>query len=162
MNKIDNAMNTINLNNCRLTFYLVDEVESDHIMSYEDEETGEIIEDIDNCEHSKVSVYTNSIRNVSIICEQFRFDGEEWFDNTSEIINLINKEVFDELVRYINAHDKMTIYISQVYGTTSDFIIYPNTYATTHQQFMEEVLGTETNISYKYLIVNNNKTEKFI
>ena len=153
---------TINLDGCILTFHLVDEAEADHIISYEDEETGEIMEDIDDCEHSKVSVYTNSIRNISIICEQFRFDNEEWFDDTSEIINLIGKEVFDKLVRYINEHDKITIYISQVFETTADFIIYTNTYVTTHQQFIEDVLGTERNMSYKYLIVNNNKTEKFI
>lgn len=157
-------MNTINLNNCILTFHLVDEIESDHIMSYEDEETGEIIEDIDNCEHSKVSVYTNSIRNVTIICEQFRFDDEEWFDDTSEIINLINEEVFNKLVRYINAHDNLTIYIPQVFGTTSDFTIYTNTYIKSFKDFQDftDNIRISTNLSYKYLIVNGNKIEKFV
>lgn len=158
MNKRDNAMNTINLNNCILTFHLVDETESNYISPYENEETGEIIND---CEHSRVSVYTNSIRNVSIICEQFRFDDEEWLDDTSEIINLIDEEVFDELVRYINAHDKITIYISQVYGTTSDYIIYPNMFITSYKEFDESISTKKDGISYKYLIFNNNEFEKF-
>lgn len=167
MNKMNNAMNRINLNNCILTFRLADEVESDHILSYEDyedEETDEIIDDIDDCEHSRVSVYTNSIRNVSIICEQFRFDDEEWFDDTSEIINLINEEEFNELVRYINAHDNITIYISQVFGTTSDFTIYTNTYIKSFKDFQDftDNIRISTNLSYKYLIVNGNKIEKFV
>lgn len=149
-------MPTLYLRNCIMPFTLreTQTIKDDHIIDDECVENASIIE-----------VYCNSDNKVTLIFEQFRCDEEERFDESSEIINCITTKAYEPLIDYINTTQNITIYISQVYGTISDYTIYPNTYLTSYEKFRSKEfdiqLQTEC-INYKYLIYKIDAYEKFI
>ena len=155
-------MMELNLVDCSYDFELVDKIHRNYYIPFEveDEETGEAIED-EWLESINAEIYVNTDKNIAIICEQIRTEDEEWFDESSEVINCINKNAYNKLIEYINKSKNITVYISQVYGTTSDYIIYPNIYITSYKEFDESISTKKDGISYKYLIFNNNEFEKF-
>lgn len=140
------------------------------IMPFTLKETQTIKDDCivnDECVESTsiIEVYCNSDNKVTLIFEQFRYDEEERFDESCEILNCITTKAYEPLIDYVNTTQNVTIYISQIYGTTADYTIYPNTYLTLYEKFRNKEfdirLQTEC-INYKYLIYKIGAYEKFI
>lgn len=149
---MDNTDTFLMLTGCPLKF------------DYADEAEGATFDEIDGNEEiinmSRIIVFTNEEKHITIICEQFRCNGEEWFNDTTEVINCIYGEAYDKLIDYINSAENIIVHIQQVFDATSDYTIYTNSHITSYREFIDDICPIYD--AYKYNIVDNGKIKHFI
>ena len=104
------------------------------------------------------SVYATADQKYVLHCTQYRCvegeDGEVPFKDNSEVINYLYHYRLDKI---FEQYDFCTIIVSQVYGTSADFIIIPNEVLITSNDLFNFVNHKPIENSYKYLIYDKNK-----
>lgn len=125
-------------------------------------ETNTYNEDDENVvfiEYIKSKVYVNKERRQSIIANECRFEGEDFYDYVDEIFNAISDEAYDYLIDTLNMQENITVYCSQIYGTTMDYSIITNHYFTNRQECQNYIEEHSTIGNYKYTYYNKNDIE---
>ena len=77
------------------------------------------------------------------------------------IVNAISNEAYDYLIKELNNHDNVTVFWSQVYGTTSNYIIVYDNFGEDclyDIDYLYELFKQENN--YKYRYIKNGKIHK--
>ena len=105
-------------------------------------------------------IYIDDIKNNMLYLMQIRYEDEER-DNMSIVVNAISDEAYDYLINELNNNDNITVFWSQIYGTTSDYIIV-------YDKFGEDCLYDvdflydlfKQGCGYKYRYVKNGKIHK--
>ena len=105
-------------------------------------------------------IYIDDIKNNMLYLMQIRYEDEER-DNMSIVVNAISDEAYDYLINELNNNDIITVFWSQIYGTTSDYIIV-------YDKFGEDCLYDvdflydlfKQGCGYKYRYVKNGKIHK--
>lgn len=109
-------------------------------------------------ENNREVVVVNKEHRQSIIFHEYRSDNEEKLKDVCFIPDYISSEAYDYVCKVLNDNDNITVFWSQVYGTTSDYIIIYNKYFTNGEQ-CRKYLEEHSSLPYKYTEVLN-ETEK--
>lgn len=143
----------LNLRNYPNSFEIVDADVNKQLEYYEeDEEPVEIT-------YYK-GIYKDNIKNNVLHLTQIRYEDEET-DDMDIVINAISNEAYDYLIKELNNHNNITVFWSQVYGTTSDYIIVYDNFGEDclyDIDYLYELFKQES--CYKYRYVKNGKIYK--
>lgn len=143
----------LNLRNYPNSFEIIDADVNKQLEYYEeDEEPVEIT--------YYEGIYKDNIKNNVLHLTQIRYEDEET-DDMDIVVNAISNEAYDYLIKELNNHNNVTVFWSQVYGTTSDYIIV-------YDNFGEDCLYDidylyelfKQDCGYKYRYVKNGKIHK--
>ena len=99
-------------------------------------------------------IYKDNIKNNVLHLTQIRYEDEET-DDMDIVVNAISNEAYDYLIKELNNHNNVTVFWSQVYGTTSDYIIVFDNFG---EDYLYELFKQES--CYKYRYVKNGKIYK--
>lgn len=105
-------------------------------------------------------VYRDSIKNNTLILTQIRYEDEE-AEDMNVVIDAISNEAYNYLMKELNNNNNVTVFWSQVYGTTSDYIIVYDKFGENclyDMDYLKELFKKES--CYKYRYVKNGKIHK--
>lgn len=119
--------------------------------------------------YEKGQIFTNTEKNICLVFCQDRVEDEEWLDESSEILNVTFGDGYDNIVNYINTHTNFTVYWTQEYGTSADYVILEDFYNDTltpselDKQISEIINNSKQDHEgcYKYVIIHNGICSKF-
>lgn len=118
---------------------------------YEDGSVAEV-EKFDLKETTLTETYYDEENNNTIILKEYRYEDEEFLDDVRDIVNSITEEPYDFVIDYLNKFKGVTVIWSQVWGTTSDYII-----CTDCDAKEGEYLLRKQGLSCKYTVINKGK-----
>lgn len=105
-------------------------------------------------ETTLTETYYDEENNNTIILKEYRYEDEEFLDDVRDIVNSIKEEPYDFVIDYLNKFKGVTVIWSQVWGTTSDYIICTDCDAREGEYWLRknDALG-----KYKYTVINKGK-----
>ena len=106
-------------------------------------------------ENNREAIFINKIHNQSIVFHEYRYENEEKLGHVSEIPDYISDSAYNYICNILNNNDNITIFWSQVYGTTSDYVIIYGHYFTNGKQ-CREYINNYADKNYKYLEIKND------
>ena len=146
-----------NINN---KFVSYDDVQSEFI--YETEFDGE--EEFTYKTEERYRWYFNEENNNSIMFSEYRYEDEEHLSDVSLIPNYISESAYNYICNVLNNNKNITVVWSQVYGTTSDYIIiYDNIDIKSKKEVDEYIKNAKMqskDSSYKYTEIKNGIVRK--
>lgn len=108
-------------------------------------------------ENNKEVIVINKEHKQSIIFHEYRFEDEEYLDDTCEIPNHISTSAYNYICNILNNNDNITVFWSQVYQTTSDYTIIYGKYITDGDE-CRRYLEDHSTFGYKYLDILEDGT----
>ena len=110
--------------------------------------------------------------NVKVKCQTISCDLSvsenciklcQWLVNEDidVVVNAISNEAYMYLMNELSSHKNVTVFWSQVYGTTSDYVIVYDIYGKDclyDENYLKEIMKKE--IGYKYRFVKNGKINR--
>lgn len=109
-------------------------------------------------ENNKEVVVINKKHKQSIIFHEYRFEDEEYLDDTCKIPNYISTSAYNYICNVLNNNDNITVFWSQVYQTTSDYTIIYGKYITDGEECRKYLEEHNTLSYYKYLDILEDGT----
>lgn len=130
------------------------------VLSYEEKNYEYIDNDIsENCE-DRIKIIYNQYHRQSIIFCEYRFEGEKHLNDVADIPNYISSNAYDYICNVLNNNDDITVFWSQVYGTTSDYVIIYNNYFTSFEEYKSYISNNLNFTNYKYKEYKNGEVKK--
>lgn len=139
----------LTLRNYKNTFDLIDTNVETEYECFEEDDVMEIT--------SYNAIYKDIINNNTLILTQNRYEDEEVQD-IDIVVNAISNEAYDYLIKELNKNCNVTVFWSQVYGTTSDYVIVYDRFGEDclyDEKYLHELF--KKNNCYKYRYVKNGK-----
>ena len=107
-----------------------------------------------------IATYYDRINNNTLHLEEIRYECEKCED-IDVVVNAISNEAYMYLMNELSSHKNVTVFWSQVYGTTSDYVIVYDIYGKDclyDENYLKEIMKKE--IGYKYRFVKNGKINR--
>lgn len=105
-------------------------------------------------------MFINAENHQTIILKEIRYDGEEHLDSIIDVINRLPLAPYGYLSDVLNKESEITVLVSQVFGTTSDYIIIHGEYFTDINECEKFIEKYNDIHHYKYVDIKDKKSSK--
>ena len=139
---------------CSLLTYDKDE---NYDMYNEDEETFEAFK---ITSHHREVILINEKHHQSIIFHEYRDADEPQLYDVCDIANCTNDKAYTYLCNVLNTTDNVTVFWSQIFGTTSDYRIIYDNYFTDGEECRNYLEQNYDYCFYKYVEILGNECRK--
>lgn len=110
--------------------------------------------------HHREVILTNEKHHQSIIFHEYRNNDESKLGDVCDIANYINDKAYTYLCNVLNTTDSVTVFWSQIFGTTSDYTIIYDSYFTDGEECRNYLKQNYDYCSYKYVEILGNECRK--
>ena len=118
------------------------------------------IDDEEWCYKVASATYPDETRNNTLYLYEIRYEGEE-MEDISVVVNAISNKAYLYLIDVLNTNENVSVYWSQIYGTTSDYTVVYDKYGKDclyDEKYLKELMKKES--GHKYKLIKNGKIKK--
>lgn len=119
-----------------------------------------LLEDWDYDDSALSATYIDKKSGFTMKLKEYRYQGEQ-FEDILIVINALKPEAYFYLLNEARKNSNITAYISQVFGTTSDYVLVYDKFGEDclyDENYLKLIFAQES--GYKYRSVKCGKIEK--